>query len=398
MIACTRLPHLALPAAIRQDPSLRGQPLVLGESPLGTVIAASEEARRRGVVPGMAIKHAEQCCPEAIVQPVDETGTARIRTLLLSTLYSLTPEVMAGDDGYAFLDLRGLRLRWPDRQALARELDDRVEAALSVRAAVGLAGTIFASRLAADRALPGVPRIVEDAAAFLEPLPIECLPLDEDQRGYLDLLGLRTLGDLRRVPRVAFRRQFGVKAIGLHDLAWGIDARAVPTWRPPSRIEESAPLEPPLENTEALQFVVRSLIDRVAESLKAGGLGAREIVIRLDLDGAPRLRESVRYAYPLTAGADLFERIRGRLKRLQPPAPVERVTLGVRQVEPAYVRQPGLLLRRDGLQETLADAIGRLQEEVRPDLIQRVTIDATAPPVSDCRVRFAAVAGGDRRG
>src|SRR5207302_472655 len=149
-----------------------------------------------------------------------------------------------------------------------------------------------------------------------------------------------------------------------------------------------APLEPPLEDTQALQFVVRSLIDRVASSLAAGGLGAREIVIRLDLEGAPRLRESVRYAYPLTTGADLFDRIRGRLKRMQPAAPIERVTLGVRQVEPAYVRQPGLLLRRDGLQETLADAIGRLQEEGRPELIQRVVIDAAAPPVPDRQVRF----------
>jgi nucleotidyltransferase/DNA polymerase involved in DNA repair len=392
MIACVRLPHLALLAAQRQDASLRGGPLILGESPLGTVIAASEEARRRGAVPGMTIKHAEQCCPEAIVQPVDETATARLRTLLLSTLYSLTPEVMAAVDGYAFLDLRGLRLLWPDSRLLAHELDARIESSLSVRPALGIAETVFTSRLAADRALPGAPRIVEDAAAFLEPLPIECLPMDEDQRSYLDLLGLRTLGELRRIPRPAFRRQFGIKAVELHDLACGIDARTVATWRPPARIEESAPLEPPLEDTEALQFVVRSLIDRIAEALKAGGLGAREIVIRLDLEGAPRLREAVRYPYPLTTGADLFDRVRGRLLRMQPSAPVERITLGVRQVEPAYVRQPGLLLRRDGFQETLADAIGRLQEETRPELIQRIAIDQSAPPVPDRRVRLAAVA------
>lgn len=391
MIACVRLPAPALLAAIRQDAALRGRPLVLGD-PLGAVIAASAEARARGVLPGMSLEHAEQCCPEAIVQPVDQAATDRIRRLILATLYHLTAEVRAGDDGYAFMDLRGLQWRWPDRRALLGAIDDRITTGLLTRPALGAGATLFVSRLAADRATPGGPRIVEDAAAFLEPLPVACLPLDDHQRDYVELLGLRTLGDLRRIPRVAFRRQFGVKALRLHDLAWGIDPRAIPPWRPPSRIEESAALEPPLEDTEALQFVVRSLTDRVAELLAAGGLGAREIVIRLDLDGALPLRESVRYAYPLTTGADLFNRIRGRLKRLRPTAPLERITLSVRQVEPAYVRQPGLLLRRDGLRETLADAIDRLQEESRPDLVQRLMIDPLAPPVVDRRVRFQPVA------
>ena len=332
--------------------------------------------------------------PAAIVQPVDQAATDRIRRLILATLYRVTAEVRCGDDGYAFMDLRGVQGRWPDRLALLGAIDDRITTVLVTRPALGAGATIFVSRLAADRATLGAPRIVDDAAAFLEPLPLACLPLDDDQRDYVELLGLRTLGDLRRIPRVAFRRQFGVKALRLHDLAWGIDPRVIPPWRPPSRIEESAPLEPPLEDTEALQFVVRSLTDRVAELLAAGGLGAREIVIRLDLDGAPPLRESVRYAYPLTTGADLFNRIRGRLKRLRPAAPLERITLSVRHVEPAYVRQPGLMLRRDGLQETLADAIGRLQEESRPDLVQRLMIDPLAPPVVDRRVRFHPVPGG----
>ncbi|HYM49296.1 MAG TPA: DNA polymerase Y family protein [Candidatus Limnocylindrales bacterium] len=391
MIACVRLPALPVLAAVRQDPGLRGRPLVVGENAGRTVIAASIQARSRGVVPGMSLTHAEQCCPDAIVQPVDQVGTARVRQLLLRTLYRLTPEVEVSDAGYAFIDLRGSTWRWPDRDVLLETIDGRIRALLPARPALGLGATLFVSRLAADRAQPGAPRLVDDPASFLEPLPISCLPLDDEQREYVELLGLRTLGDLRRIPRVAFRRQFGLRALRLHDLAWGIDPRVIPPWRPPSRIEESTPLDPPLEDMEALQFVVRSLADRVGELLAAGGLGAREIVIRLDLDGSPPHRESVRYAYPLTTGQDLFDRIRGRLKRVRPAAPLERITLSVRHVEPAYVRQPGLLLRRDGLVEMLADAIGRLQEESRPELIQRVMVIADATPVPDRRYRLRPV-------
>jgi DNA polymerase IV len=332
----------------------------------------------------------EALAPQVIVQPVDPKETDRIRELLLSTLYRITPEVGSAEDtGYVFLDAGGLQMRWPDRGVLLRAIDERVKDVVQTRPSLGVASTLFTSRLAADRAVPGSPRIVEDAAAFLASMPVSCLPLDDDQRDYFQLLGLRTLGELRHVSRLAFRRQFGVKALAIHDLAWGIDPRVVAPWRPPSRIEESTPLDPPLEDTQALQFVVRALTERVGERLAAGGLGAREIVIRLDQEGAARLRLSVRYAYPLTTGVDLFDRIRSRLKRIEPRSPLERVTLSVRHVEPAHVRQPGLLLRRDGLKETLADAIGRLQEEGRPELVLRVTLNPDAPPVADRRIRWA---------
>jgi hypothetical protein len=67
---------------------------------------------------------------------------------------------------------------------------------------------------------------------------------------------------------------------------------------------------------------------------------------------------------------------------------VDRVTLTARSLEPIYVRQPGLLLRRDGFQESLADAILRLKDEYRPELVQRAARVETAPPLADRRFRW----------
>ncbi|MDQ6691906.1 MAG: hypothetical protein M3Z13_03975 [Candidatus Dormibacteraeota bacterium] len=391
MIACIRTPHLSLAAAWLTIPALRNQALVLGghANERGTVIAASDEARALGVRAGKSLNQAQQVAPDAIFQPVDEATTARVRARLLATLHGISPEVAAADEpGYAFLKLDGLALRWPDRRRLLEEIVRRVESSIAVQPAIGVGGTMFVSRVAADQAEPHAPVLVETSQtrAYLAPLPIDVLPIDKDLHQYLELLGLRTLGALQAIARPSFRRQFGIKALEAYDLALGIDRRRLRTWRPAHRIEESQPLEPPIEDTQALQFLARALSERISESLLAAGLGTRLIRIVLDQEAAGPLRIEVSFAYPVTMTGEIFDGIRPRLLKASIAAPLERITMRAGRLEPGYVRQPGLLLRRDGFQESLADAIARLQEEYRPELVQRASLRQDAPPLSDRRI------------
>ncbi len=387
MILCLRTPPLALQAALRRSPELRGRPLVLGGLPHQRlpVVAVSEEARAAGVLEGMPLREAEQRCPQAVFQPVDVQALTRLKSAFLGVLYEYTPQIAPADaDGFAFLQLDGLTLKWPERGRLLTAIAKRVEGGLHVRPALGVGTNLFVSRLAASRADWGSAVVVEESATadFLASLPISVLPLDEAMREYLDLLGLRTLGALRNLSRAAWQRQFGSGTLTLHDLAWGIDPRQLPPWRPPPRIEETLPLDPAVDTIEALQFVVRALTDRLGESLLAQALGTRRILIRLGQDGSAAIRIEARFAYPVTAPAELFAGVRARLLRARPKAPIERITLTVQHLEPAYARQPGLLLRRDGQQEALADAVVRLQEAYRPELIQRATRVESPPPLA----------------
>ncbi|MDQ6884194.1 MAG: hypothetical protein M3077_08170 [Candidatus Dormibacteraeota bacterium] len=391
MIACVRTPHPSLVAAWLTAPALRNQPLVLGglAHERGSVIAASAEARALGVRVGRSLNQAQQVAPNAVYQPVDETATAQVRARLLTTLHGITPELAAADEpGYFFLKLDGLRLRWPDRARLLAELARRIEASIAVPPVIGVAETMFVSKVAADRALIGSPVIVEAGGTrvYLAPLPIDLLPLDDDLREYLDLLGLRTIGRLHAISRPAFRRQFGIKALEVYDLACGIDRRRLRPWRPPHRIEETEPLEPPVDDTQALQFIARALAERISASLLANGLGTRAVRILLDQEARPPLRIEVRFAYPVTLAGEIFDGIRPRLLKASIAAPLERITLRAGTLEPGYVRQPGLLLRRDGFQESLADAVARLQEEYGPGLVQRASLREDAPPLPDRRI------------
>jgi len=391
MICCVRTPHPSLVAAWLKEPALRGRSLVIGglAHERASVTTASAEARAQGVVEGMSLNQAQQFSPDAIFQPVDEEAIARVRQSLLSTLHHFTPDVAAGEDpGCGFLRLDRLTLRWPDRSRLLAAISRAVEAVIRETPAIGVASSMFVSKVAAAHATCNAPVIVDHdrTRAYLARYPIEILPLDDDLREYLQLLGLKTIGRLQAISRPAFRRQFGVKALEVYDLALGDDRRRLRPWRPAVRIEESEPLDPPVDNTEALQFIARALAERVSASLLAQGLGTRALRITLTQESASPLPIEVRFAYPMTTAGELFDGIRPRLLRASIVAPLERITLRAGRLEAAYVRQPGLLIRRDGFKESIADAVARLQEEYGSSLIQRVEVHADAAPLVDHRI------------
>jgi nucleotidyltransferase/DNA polymerase involved in DNA repair len=368
MICCIRTPHPSLIAAWLQTPALRGRPLILGglAHERGSVTTASIEARAQGVLEGMSLNQAQQFAPDAVFQPVDEEATARVRQSLLLTLHHFTPDVAAGEvPGCAFLRLDRLALRWPDRAQLLTAISRAIDATIHIRPAIGEP---------------------EHTRAFLARLPIDVLPLEDDLREYLELLGLKTIGRLQAISRPAFRRQFGLKALEIYDLALGTDRRRLRAWRPAIRIEASEPLEPPVDNTEALQFIARALAEQVSASLLSQGLGTRAIRITLNQESAPALLVEARFAYPVTTAGELFDGIRPRLLRASITAPLERITLRAGRLEPAYVRQPGLLIRRDGFKESIADAVARLQEEYGPSLVQRAEVRNDAAPLPDHRI------------
>jgi nucleotidyltransferase/DNA polymerase involved in DNA repair len=390
-ICCIRTPHPSLVAAWLQAPALRGRPLILGglAHERGSVAAASIEARAQGVAEGMSLTHAQQFAPDATFQAVDEEATARVRQSLLLTLHHFTPDVAASEDpGCAFLRLDRLAVRWPDRGQLLVAISRAIDAAIHVRPAIGVASSMFVSKVAAERARAGAPVIVEpeQTRAYLARLPIAILPIDDDLREYLELLGLKTIGRLQAISRQAFRRQFGLKALDIYDLALGTDRRRLRAWRPAVRIEASEPLEPPVDNTEALQFIARALAEQVSASLLSQGLGTRAIRITLNQESAPALTVEARFAYPVTMAGEIFDGIRPRLLRASITAPLERITLRVGRLEPAYVRQPGLLVRSDSFKESIADAVARLQEEYGPSLVQRAEIRRDAAPLPDHRI------------
>src|SRR5881275_2551727 len=110
-VACVWIAQLPLRVEILRHPGWDGRPLVLGGAPgeRKVVQLCSPEAEAAGVRPGLPLREVVPLCPEAIVLQPDPVRTAAVLEAVLTDLQRVSPLVEPGEDGYLFLDLRGLQ-------------------------------------------------------------------------------------------------------------------------------------------------------------------------------------------------------------------------------------------------------------------------------------------------
>ena len=315
----------------------------------------------------MAMRQAEHLCPQATFVLPDEEAVARMRELVSTALYDLAPVVEVRDDGVAWLDLRGVT-RAGDS---IRETRRRLLSAIGREPRLGLAPGKFSSRLAAARARPGRLLHVEDASAFLAPLPSRELPLDVEQLERLDLLGLRTLGAVAAIGPRELESQLGRDGRRAVLLARGDEPDELVPWQPPLFTSAHRQFGDPVEDREALLFVARALCGDLAGELSLRGAGAKHVRVRLPLEsGTEETRESV-VRHPLSSTAELFGLVGAWIKEWRPSAPVAELWIELPVLEGTGRRQLRLWAGGDGSSEEVVAALERLQERFGDEVVVR---------------------------
>lgn len=366
MVCCGLTPHLEL----ARRPDLYGTPFVVGRWD-DHVVAASAEAVAAGVAPGMPLRQAEHLCPLATFLMPDPESSARLRELIASALYDLAPVVEVRVEGIAWLDLEGVT----SVQQAVREARRRLRAATGCEPRLGLAPGPFASRLAAARARPGRLLRIDDARSFLAPLPSRELALDdEEQMERLDLLGLRTLGDVAGIGPRELESQLGPDGRRAVLLARGLEPDRLEPWRPPMFTSSHRQFEPPVEDREALLFVARALCGDLADELGLRGAGAKRVRVRLRLEDADEETRDSLVRHPLSSAAELFGLIGSWIKDWQPAAPITEMWIELPVLEAAGRRQLRLWAGGDGTSEEVVAALERLQERYGESIVAQVLV------------------------
>lgn len=382
-VCCGLTPHLQL--ALRPD--LYGRPVVVaawrcgGAPPTSwtTVICASPEAFKAGVRPGMSPRQAQQLCPDAELLEPDPAGAARLAERIAAALYDLSPVVEVRTSGAAWIDLKGTV-----QQTLAlREMRRRLRDATGAEPRLGLASGPFTARAAAIRARPGRLLRVDDARGFLAQLPVTELGLEHWQAERLELLGLRTLGDVARIGPRQLESQLGREGRTAALRARGEEPDLLTAWVPPRSTSAYRQFEPPLEEREALLFVARALCDELSLELGLRGAGAKQVRVRLDSEE----RESV-VRHPLSSGAELFGLVGSWLHSWRPASPVSRMDVEVPLLEPAGRRQLRLWVRGDGSTDEVRAALERLQERHGAEVALHPEPALAASPIPAQRFRW----------
>jgi len=316
------------------DPSLRGRPVIVGgSSERGVVSAASYEARRYGVRSAMPTVTARRLCPHGVFVSGRRHRYAEVSRMVMAVLHDFSPVVEQASVDEAYLDATGLERLFGPVDEMAQRLKGRVrEATGGLTCSVGLAPVKFLAKIASDVNKPDGVFILppEDVAAFLATLPVGRIPgVGKRMLESLDLLGVRTAGDVLCHPVSFWERRFGKGGLVLYDRARGIDPRPLEPWTPPKSESAEVTLAADTADRAVLRRWLLAQAERVGGSLRRQGLAGRTITLKVKYADFRQLTRSRTLPEPVSATQTIFEEAWALLEALDLEAKVRLVGLGV---------------------------------------------------------------------
>ncbi|MBA3451811.1 MAG: DNA polymerase IV, partial [Deltaproteobacteria bacterium] len=294
----------------RDDPSLRGKPVLVGGSARrGVVAACSYEARVFGIKSAMPMAEALRRCPRAIVVRHHMERYAEASQTFFQILGDFSPEVEGLSLDEAFLDVTASERLLGDGPTIAREIKRRVRAELSLVASVGVAPIKFAAKIASDIDKPDGLRVIapDGVLSFLHPLPMTRLwGVGDATREILASMGLSTIGDVARYPENALVGRLGaVTGHHLAALARGEDHRPVISESDPVSVGHQETFDEDIDDKGELAVLLLEQADRVAVRLREAGLRARAVVLIIKYDDFRQITRRMTLEAPTSDGGVL---------------------------------------------------------------------------------------------
>ena len=277
----------------RDDPRLRDRPVIVGA---GVVLAASYEAKARGVRTAMSGRQARRLCPQAVVVGPRMSAYAEASKAVFQVFDDTSPLVEGLSIDEAFLDVRGLERISGTPADIAAQLRREVRARVGLPITIGVARTKFLAKVASGVAKPDGLLVVpsDRELAFLHPLPVERLwGVGLVTAGKLRERGITTVGEVAELSEQALVSILGQWAgRHLHALAHNRDPRPVHVGRRRRSIGSQRALGRSPRSLEEVDAIVVGLVDRVTRRMRAAGRVGRTVVLRLRFDDFSRATRS----------------------------------------------------------------------------------------------------------
>jgi len=266
----------------RDDPSLRGRPVIVGG---GVVLAASYEAKARGVRTAMGGRQALRICPDAIVVPPRMNAYTEASRAVFDVFHDTTPLVEGLSIDEAFLEVGGLRRIRGLPSAIAAQLRVDVMERVGLPISVGVARTKYLAKVASAVSKPEGLLVVpiEGELEFLHALPVERLwGVGNVTSGKLREARINTVGDVAAMYEVELVQLLGPgSGRHLHALAHNRDPRPVVVGKRRGSMGAQHALGRGEHSAAELDLILLTLVDRVAGRMRAAGRTGSTVTIRL---------------------------------------------------------------------------------------------------------------------
>ncbi len=197
----------------RDDPQLRGKPLIVAwKGNRSVVCAASYEARKFGVRSAMPAIRAERLCPHAIFVPPDFARYKAVTSAVREIFHCHTDLIEPLSLDEAYLDVTENKTGLPTATRVARTIREQIREKLHLTASAGVAPNKFLAKIASDWRKPDGLFVIqpEEVETFLTPLPVGRIPgVGKVTEKRLEEIGIKTVGDLRTLEPAMLGERFG---------------------------------------------------------------------------------------------------------------------------------------------------------------------------------------------
>lgn len=300
----------------RDNPALRGRPVIVGAPPTqrGVVAAASYEARKFGVRSAMPSVTAGRLCPRGVfVRPrMDryKEESRAIRQLMAET--GAVIELMSIDEAYLDLSAHcqaedtdaSLRQAVP----IARQLKERIRSERGLTATIGIAANKLLAKIASDFQKPDGLTVVSEREKilFLRPLPVRVLyGVGQVTEEVLQRAGLRTVGDLQDYAGDlrALVGSFGPK---LKQFALGEDDRPLELGDEVKSVSGEETFLRDTEDRAVLRACLRAQAADIAATLKRRHLAAHTVQVKVRYGDFTTLTRQLTVEEPLAEAREIY--------------------------------------------------------------------------------------------
>ncbi|MGI5819328.1 MAG: DNA polymerase IV [Armatimonadota bacterium] len=310
---------------VRRNPDLRGRPVIVGgTSNRGVVSAASYEAREFGVHSAMPMWQARRRCPHGVFLPVDGTAYAEYSARARVILSRFSPRMDPASIDEAYLDVTGSIRLFGGLGSLLRRIKREIREELGITVSIGCAPNRLVAKMASDWDKPDGLSIVrpDELPERLFELPVGDIPgVGEVTREKLAQMGVRTIGQLARVPAVLLERHFGRHGSYLHRAAHARDESPVPYYEPGDddrkQISREETLAQDTRDLAVLEQRLLALSEEVARRLRRRGQCARTVTLKVKLSNFRLFTRSHTLDTPTELEDDIFGVAREMLGRVR---------------------------------------------------------------------------------
>lgn len=367
----------------RDQPSLRGRPVVVGgsQSGRGVVAAASYEARRFGIHSAMPQRRAAELCPHAVFVTTRMSHYAETGRQVREIFHRYTPLVQPLSLDEAFLDASGSLRLHGTAVAIGRSIKNAIHSELGLTASVGIAPMKFVAKIASDINKPDgfVEVPAGNVQCFLDPLPVSRLwGVGRVGQQRLHRLGLNVIGDIRQTDRQSFVDRFGSWGEHLWKLANGIDARKVTADRQAKQISHERTFHDDIADEQVLRAVVSYLVEQVSRRLRNSGRQTKCISLKYRREDFQTFARSRALPRPSDCTSEIFQAAAKLLQQMrsQQPRPVRLIGISARSLTTRQApRQMSLfdLSENETTQRKVDQVIDSLSQRIGDSAVYRAT-------------------------